>query len=163
MRIDSGLLRVLVLAGLIGSLPAVPAAERVYKSVDENGHVTFSSQPVPGAARVEPVQIAPPPPPERVRDAASVQDEVERAADQTRIDLDERLRNWQQRLKRAEDEVDRARAALEAAKKQTDADWRHNQSGARYLKQSYYDRVSRAEVELRRAEAALAKVRRDHP
>ena len=154
-----------LIVGLWGLvLWGVPAAaERVYKSVDAKGHVTFSARPVQGAVEVEPVRIAPAPTPERVRETEATQREVEDAAAGALVDIEERRRNWRRELKRAEDQVERARTALEAARQKTEADWRHNQSGAYYLKQSYYDRVERAEEALKQAEEALARIRRDRP
>ncbi len=97
-HLSSVLAAVLLSAGTAGAEP--PA-----KYVDESGHVTYSDRPVPGAVKVQPVEVDPEP------DAAEVE------AARKRIEKTEELAEQARRERLArEKERDEARRAAEAAR-----------------------------------------------
>ncbi len=155
----------LLLALLGVSAPAQDKATTVYEHVDAQGNVTFSSEPMkagPGE-KLETIKIQP-----------SVS-EAERAA------AEERLRELQRAaaslgepevgagagetdsVDQAQEDLRRAREALEEAKEKTVDDWQYLVRGGRVLKQSYLDRVEAAEQKVEAAQEALRQARRDAP
>lgn len=140
-------------------------AQTVYKSVDAQGNVTYSSTPPPPDHRetVETLHIAPPPPEaERTRATERLRRlEVE----STRSDLErqEAEKKKTTSISAAEAELQKARDALENAKIQGDDDWQYLARGGRVLKQSYLDRVEQAAQRVREAEETLRKARGGQP
>jgi type IV secretory pathway VirB10-like protein len=140
-------------------------ARTVYKSVDAQGNVTYSSTPPPPDSRekVEKVPIAPPPPgterKEAVERLRSIEVESARS-DRKRQELEKKRA---ESVSAAETELQKARDALEDAKIQGDDDWQYLARGGRVLKQSYLDRVDQAEQRVRDAEEALRKARSGRP
>lgn len=135
-------------------------AQQVYKSIDAEGKVTYSSSPPATAEIVEQVPIAAPPSEAAQQEAEKRLHEVEKEATRG-----EKQRTAQQEEKRdavaaAEKERDAARIALEEAKIKGDDDWQRINTGGRALKQGYLDRVQEAEERLKAAESALRKARR---
>ena len=75
----TGLVRVL---SVVLWLPlAAFAQDAIYKSVDKEGHVTYSAQPPPGAAKVEDVQLPPGPSEEAVQESLERAKSIGEAAD----------------------------------------------------------------------------------
>jgi hypothetical protein len=139
-------------------------AETVYKSVDEQGNVTYSSTPPPGGAEVvEQVPIAPPPPQSEVQAAEERMRQLEIESARSDRERRESKEQQTQSVAAAEAELTKARAELEDAKIQGDDDWQYLAAGGRVLKQSYLDRVERAEKRVQAAEDALRKARSGRP
>lgn len=72
--------RLLVVAGLLTALPV--AAQQVYKSVDANGNVTYSSTPPPDARAAEPVDLPPTPPAAEIEAAQQREKSLQELGDQ---------------------------------------------------------------------------------
>jgi len=99
---------------LFVSLPT-SYADTIYKSVDENGHVTYSTTPPPESETSKPVDIAPPPSEERIKAAQQRQERNLKAAemlDENRKKRDEitaeenRLKQEKQRQMRQQQEAE---------------------------------------------------------
>ncbi len=140
-------------------------AQTVYKSIDDQGEVTYSSTPPPpgDAQVVERVPIAPPPPESEVQAAEQRMRELEIESARSDRERAESKAQQSQSVAAAEAELAKARAELEDAKIQGDDDWQYLAAGGRVLKQSYLDRVEQAEKRVQAAEDALRKARSGRP
>lgn len=144
------------------SLLVSPAGAQVYKSVDADGRVTYSSRPPapdPTTA-VEEMTIAPPPP---ERDRIEAENRIKRIEQNTarkQKQLKENKGSKQKSIETATKELDQARLALVEAKIKGDSDWQYLRTGGRVLKQSYLDRVARAQRAVKVSEEALRKAHR---
>jgi len=146
---------------IAGVIFAGTTAAQVYKSVGPDGTVTYSSTPPAegDGVLIKEVPIAPGPP-EADRRAAerrvqAVERELIRSAQERQMQAEQGQRGTSE----AEKALQQARAALEQAKVQRLEDWQYLAKGGRVLKQSYFDRVLRAEETFRAAEEALRKAR----
>lgn len=141
------------------------AADTLYKSVDAEGRVTYSSQPPLGAVRTEPLPLPDDEPSEAERqDALRRADETGARLDELareREELQQRQSADQQGINEALQARDAARTRLEESRIQRDEDWQATAKGGRFLKDGYFQRVQEAEQALQAAEVALDKARRD--
>lgn len=154
------LTRSLAAAALV-CLSQASSAETIYRSIDANGNVTYSSSPPPGssAERIEQVPIAPGPSPAQQRNAEQRALEIEREA-RSQAAPAPQAREPAAAVAEAEQNLARARASLEQAKVKRDDDWQWLASGGRVLSERYFNRVSAAEAEVQAAEDALRQARR---
>jgi hypothetical protein len=140
-------------------------AQTVYKSIDAQGNVTYSSTPPPeGSGKaIREVPIAPPPPESQRQEAEERVRQLQ--IESARIDR-QREGDKKQRadsVAAAEKELQEAQMQLEEAKIRRDEDWQYLATGGRVLKQSYLDRVDRAEKQVRQAEQRLQTARGARP
>ena len=140
---------------IVLSCYSLATSEPIYKSVDSEGRVSFSSKPPVGARQVEEIPIQPGPTAEQI--------EVTRArANRT---LEQAKKSESPAAKRrqatmaASGKVRNAQAALDKAKIIQPEDWQHLANGKRHLKQSYFDRVKEHEAVIAKAKKALHGVR----
>lgn len=102
---------VLAAAALLSAQSA--AAQGLYKSVMPDGRVIYGDKPAPGAARVEPLDFGPAPPP---ADSGSAAERRQQLLERSR-QVDERLREREAARRQAEETVTRARQLLADAEK----------------------------------------------
>jgi TolA-binding protein len=131
-------------------------AQTVYKSVDAQGRVTYSSSPPPAAAdeMVEKVRIAPGPTEQQQQEAARRVEKLEEATRSAEQQRQEQTARRTQARSEAQRELRKAQIALEEARIKGDGDWQTLATGGRVLKQSYLDRVDNAERRVRQAQDA---------
>jgi hypothetical protein len=155
------LTRSLTAVALVCLSQGATSAEPIYRSIDANGNVTYSSSPPPdsGAERVEQVPIAPGPSAAQQRSAEQRALEIERDSSSQAAPAP-RARGPVAGVAQAEQDLARARANLEQARVQRDDDWQWLASGGRVLSERYFNRVSAAEAEVQAAEDALRQARR---
>jgi TolA-binding protein len=136
-------------------------AQSVYKSVDAQGRVTYSSSPPSTAAgeTVEKVRIAPGPTERQQREAARRANDLEAGMRDAERQKQEQTAKRSQATSDAERELRKARIALEEAQIKGDDDWQYLATGGRVLKQSYLDRVDAAERRVQKAEKSLRSAR----
>jgi len=103
----------------LAALPPIGAAgaDTLYKSIDETGQVTYSSQPPKDAVEVEALQVVPGPSADEVENAAERAQRVERAVDDRYQALMERREQEEQLRKEAEEAEESARIARETAER----------------------------------------------
>jgi hypothetical protein len=116
----------------------------IYKSTASDGSVTYSSEgPEPDAAEVERMRIytkpAIPAPPASV---ALPEDDVVAQAERDRIVRESALSAADEKVARAERELSRAQADLEAGQAIRGDEWIGNKNGSVRPRQSYVDRVT---------------------
>lgn len=139
-------------------------AETIYRWVDKDGSVSFSSSPPPGMPkeRLSEVEVEGGPPAERQQAAEERVRQIQDTADRMQQERTMAKMGGMERLAQAEDQVRQAQADLARAQVQTPEDWQTIAGGGgRYLKPNYYDRVRAAQEILARAQERLAKAQRD--
>jgi hypothetical protein len=103
---------------LLGFSPLLVAAPAIYKSVDEQGHVTYSSEPPKDAVQVEEVKTAPAPKVEdgnaqdRARSMMDMANELEQGRlEQEKLRAEEKRE--QQRLAREQEQIEQQQKLLD--------------------------------------------------
>lgn len=150
--------------GLLTLLASAPgSAETIYRWVDKDGSVSFSSSPPPGMpkGRLSEVEVDSALPPEQQQAAEERVRQLEDAAGRMQEERMMARKGGLERLAQAEDEVRQAQADLARAQVQTPEDWQTIVGGGRHLKPSYFDRVRVAQETLARAQERLVKAQRD--
>lgn len=93
-------------------------ADRVYRSVDEEGRVTYSSQPPKDAVEVEGMDVGPEPSAQTTEEARARVKEIEQRTDAQFQAMMERRRLEAQARREAREEAERRRLEREAADRQ---------------------------------------------
>jgi flagellar motor protein MotB len=125
------------------------AAETTYRSVDEQGNVTFSDKPASGAAQEEQVTIdAPAPSAERQQETRQRESELQQAADQAGASGTPSQADQKKAARKA---VQDAEKDLEEARQVREGDRKGTASGGSRLTPEYLERVREAEAEVDRA------------
>lgn len=104
------------LALVAACLPALAAAQALYKSVMPDGRVIYSDEPVPGARSSQPLELAPAP-----AAAPGAADEQRRQLLERAGQVDARLREREAVRRKAEEAVARARQLLADAERAVEA------------------------------------------
>jgi hypothetical protein len=97
-------------AGLLAAAHAA-AQQPVYKSIDADGHVTYSSTPPPGAAHAEAVELPPPPAPTEIEAAQQRAQALQERGEQAYRQRAERAGQLAQERPAAREEEARRQAA----------------------------------------------------
>ena len=155
-----GVVATLVIAAALG-LGTISAAETIYKSVDAEGRVTYSSEPPAQAVESQPVTLPKAPSEAEHQEAIMREKELQKAADKVTSERAAVGSAKKSAVADADTAVDQAQRRLEKAKEMRDSDWQGKAGGGRRLKESYFERVDKAEEKLRQAEEEAAKTRRD--
>lgn len=147
---------------ILAALSAAPAvADTVYKSVDDQGNVTYSAEPPKAseAKRVEEIRVGDGPSEEEQAEALQRMREMELTVE--RLEQERMLEAQAQdaAVAAARAELEEAQAALEQAREMSPDDWQRIVTGGRTPKPSYFERVDRAEQRVQAAEQALREVR----
>lgn len=150
----------LITLAVLAAASAAPA-ETVYKSVDEQGNVTYSSEPPPAgqAEQVQELRVGDGPTPEEQAEALRRMEEMEAATE--RLEQQRQLEETAEEtaVTAARQELEEARAALAEAQEKRFEDWQYIAGGGRTLRPSYFQRVEQAEQRLQAAEQALRELR----
>ena len=140
---------------------SMAAAETIYKSVDAEGRVTYSSEPPAKAVDTQTVTL-PKAPSETDQEAAIEREkELQKAADEVTSERAAETSKRRQAASSAERALEHEQRRLEEAKVMHDSDWQGKAGGGRRLKESYFERVEKAEERVRQAEEKAGKARRD--
>ncbi len=146
--------RALLLLLLASLYSSCVFAESVYRSVNEKGDVIYSSKPVDGAKKVVPVQLQPPP------KKADVNAAKQRASGLKQAVRESKQREKARLLLKKKDEhamsgLIEAEKRVQEAKIILDSDWQFLAKGGRHLKESYFERIKKAEAEYEAVKKAL--------
>lgn len=136
-------------------------ADAVYKSVDANGQVTYSSTPPAESVDSQAIPLAPEPTEAQRQEALKVERRLDQAATRLLQDMEKTRAARKSGINNAQAGVDAARQALEQAKIKQDSDYQPIVTGARVLKESYFERVRKAEEQLAKTEKTQTQARRD--
>ncbi|MDX1433551.1 MAG: DUF4124 domain-containing protein [Gammaproteobacteria bacterium] len=135
------------------------SAYGIYKSVDAEGNVTYSSSPQPSGGRVERVHLPPAPSQASVDEALAREQQIEAAGNAIAAERQARAREQAEGVEAARREVNSAQVALNDAKQIRDGDWQGTVQGKRHLKQEYFERVAAAAARLEAATQAYRQAR----
>ena len=125
------------------------SAETAYRSVDEQGNVTFSDKPVSNATQEERVSIdAPTPSTEQQQESKRRETELQKAATQAGTSSAPVKANQK---KVARQSVQEAEKRLEEASQVREGDRIGTAGGGSRLKPEYHERVHEAEAEVEKA------------
>lgn len=138
---------------LLGACGAA-LAYNIYKSVDAQGNVTYSSSPPADANMVERVKLAPGPSQKSVAAAKEREKQIVAAGDDMSRERQAQKEAQAKGVDATHREVNKAQAALADAKEMRDSDWQGTIQGHRHLKPEYFERVQAAESRLEEAEKA---------
>ncbi|MFV1972296.1 MAG: DUF4124 domain-containing protein [Thiohalobacterales bacterium] len=134
---------------ILASAAFQAAAQTAYRSVDEQGNVTFSDTPVSGAAQEEKVRIdAPAPTAKDLQETRQREAELQKAAGQAGAS---RAASQVDRGKTASQNVREAEKRLEDTRQVREGDRRGTAGGGSRLTPEYQERVREAEAEVDRA------------
>ena len=134
-----------------------PAQERIYKSIDANGNVTYSSTPPDSAnvQRIETVKVEPGPGPAERANAEQRMQRIESIANQRTAQSASRTSARSSSVQAAEQALNEARENLAKAKERGAGDWQTIATGGRVPSASYLQRVQKAQQRVQAAEDAL--------
>jgi hypothetical protein len=102
--------RIFAVAGLLVAANAA-AQQAVYKSIDANGNVTYSSTPPPDAARAEAVELTPPLAPTEIEAAQQRAQALQELGDQASREREERSAQLAEARQAAREEAARQKSA----------------------------------------------------
>lgn len=131
---------------------SVIGAETIYRYTDTQGNVSFSDSPPADATDIEAVPPLPFPTEEEQRGAEQREAELKEAAG---FSDEQRQAAEEQKRQVAMQQLRDALAALETAQVQRPEDWQHLADGDKHLKESYFERVDKAQRAVDRARKQL--------
>ena len=146
---------------LLAVLMAVPLCiqAEVYRSVDEQGNVTYTDTPAAGDSSSERIEFPPGPSEESIRDTEERNSAIRKAMEEAREERLEKQATREERLDKARMDMDKAEQELTRVKELSDDDRQTLVGGGSYIKPEYYERVKRAEDELEAAKKRFKEIR----
>ncbi|MBW9257317.1 MAG: DUF4124 domain-containing protein [Candidatus Thiodiazotropha sp. (ex. Lucinisca nassula)] len=139
-------------------LPLTLTAE-VYRTVDEDGNVTYTDTPPADPQNVERVEIQPGPSEESISDTMERNRAIRKAMEEVQEKRLEKSTARKDRVSKAEQEVEEAEKQLSAMEELGDDDRQQLQGGKSYIRPEYFERVKKAQRELDEAKKRLKKIR----
>lgn len=143
---------------LVLVLPLTLTAE-VYRTVDEQGNVTYTDSPQADPQKIEKVEIQPGPSEESISDTMERNRAIRKAMEEAQEKRLEKSTARKDRLAKAEQEVEEAEKQLAAMEELGEDDRQHLQGGKSYIRPEYFERVKKAQRELDEAKKRLKKLR----
>lgn len=145
----------IILALMLAS-SSLPCVSEVIRSVDKDGNVTFSDQPVPGSVESTPVIIdAPPPSRQEVNESEQQAQEMIRRANQLGQETDSIDASRTANIKAAQMNLDSATAHLRDVQVVREGDRQGLAGGGTKLRPEYLQRVQDAEQQVMDAQQQL--------
>ena len=145
-----------ILTTLLLVATALPAAAEVVRSVDKEGNVTFSDQPVKGSVESSSIKIdAPAPSGKELTESQKEAQDIIHKANQ----IPSTSQDKGQAVTAAEKNLGSAVAELEAAKVVGEGDRKGTASGGSRLTPEYLERVKDAEENVAKAQKQLEKAK----
>jgi hypothetical protein len=133
-------------------------AQTIYKSIDPQGNVLYSSEPPQGTAESEQIKLAPDPSPEAQAEAKRREAKLLEAAQQSDQSAKQQATggaDHRASIDQAKKDVESAEQALAQAHEKHLDDYRGSEDRPTDLKQSYYERVREKQEQLRAAQQRL--------
>jgi hypothetical protein len=138
---------------------AAVVGEDVYRTVDEEGHVTFSDTPPMNDTSAERVELPPAPAQERLQQSRQRSQQILNAAKQAEQKRLLKKQEQEVRITAAKQKLLEAEARLAEVKQIKDEDRQHLAGGKRRIHPDYFERVKQAEAEVEEARKALREAR----
>ena len=145
-----------IIIALVLATHTLPGMSEVIRSVDKDGNVTFSDQPVPGSVSATPVTIdAYKPSPREASESEQQAQETIQRADQLQQQVDAKEADKAARIKAAQMNLDRATAHLQEVQVVREGDRQALAGGGTKLRPQYLQRVQEAEQQVIQAQKQL--------
>jgi chaperonin cofactor prefoldin len=139
-------------------LPLALQAE-VYRTVDEQGNVTYTDTPPANSSEAEKVDIQPGPSQESISDTMQRNRAIRKAMEEAQEKRLEKEVSREERIKKAEEAVEEAKQRLAEMEKLDEDDRQYLQGGKSYIRPDYYERIRKARKALEEAKKRLRKMR----
>ncbi len=140
---------------------SLPSVSEVLRSVDKNGNVTFSDQPVPGSVEATTVIIdAPPPSRQEVSESEQEAQAIINKANQIGQETDSSSFDRAASIKAAQMDLDSATAHLREVQVVSEGDRQALAGGGSRLRPEYLQRVQDAEQQVMDAQKKLDAAKR---
>ena len=150
-----------IILALMLAASSLSSVSEVLRSVDKNGNVTFSDQPVPGSVEETPVVIdAPPPSRQEVSESEQEAQETIKKANQIGQETESGSFDRAASIKAAEMTLDSATAHLREAQVVGEGDRQALAGGGSRLTPAYLQRVQDAEQQVMDAQQKLDAAKR---
>ena len=150
-----------IILALMLAASSLSSVSEVLRSVDKNGNVTFSDQPVPGSVEATPVVIdAPPPSRQEVSESEQEAQETIRKANQIGQETEAGSFDRAAAIKAAQMNLDSATAHLREAQVVGEGDRQALAGGGSRLTPAYLQRVQDAEQQVMDAQKKLDAAKR---
>jgi hypothetical protein len=133
--------------------------EEIYRTVDEEGNVTFTDTPAADDTSAQPVALPPGPSKESLREAEQRQRKIQDAAEASERQRLQEKRVSQARIEAAVKRLEEAEAELAEARVIKDEDRQNLAGGKRRIHPDYFERVKQAEAVVEAARKALREAR----
>lgn len=146
------------LVALVMVLPLSVPAE-VYRTIDEQGNVTYTDSPPAEPKTIEKIEIQPGPSQESISDTLERNRAIREAMEEAREKRLEKSTTRKERLAKAEQEVEAAEKKLAAMEEIGDDDRQTLQGGKSYIRPEYFERVKKAQQELDEAKKRFKEIR----
>jgi hypothetical protein len=140
-------------------LAQTASGEEIYRTVDEEGNVTFTDTPAADDASAQPVVLPPGPSREEQQEAEQRQRKIREAAESAERQRQQEKRASQARIEAAEKRLAEAEAELAEARVIKDEDRQNLAGGRRRIHPDYFERVKQAEAAVEVARKALREAR----
>ncbi|MES9854654.1 MAG: DUF4124 domain-containing protein [Candidatus Thiodiazotropha sp. L084R] len=131
----------------------------VFRTVDEEGNVTYTDSPSANPSKVEKIEIAPGPSEESISNTMERNNAIRKAMEEAREKRLEARTSSQGRLEEAKKAVDEAEKKLSQMEEMGDDDRQTLQGGKSFIKPEYYERVKKAQQELDEAKKRYKSLR----
>lgn len=151
----------LAIAFLVAS--GLVSAQQVYRSVDEQGNVTYSQEPPEDAREVEPVDIRPGPTKAEQREAQERMRRMGKASEKSAAPEAPPGQTKKQRVEEAKAQLKAAERQLEEAKQVGPGDRKGTATGGSRFTEAYLKRVEAAEANVEAARQRLKEAQKARP
>ena len=146
-----------ILLAVMLAASSLPCVSEITRSVDSQGNVTFSDQPVPGSVEATPVILDTPPAPSKqeiTKSERQAQDMINRA-NQNQQKMESSKADRSARIQAAQMNLDAANAHLEEVEVVREGDRQGLAGGGTKLRPEYLQRVQEAEKQVTDAQKQL--------
>ncbi|MET0067158.1 MAG: DUF4124 domain-containing protein [Candidatus Thiodiazotropha sp.] len=140
-------------------IPLVVSAGEVYRTVDDEGNVTYTDAPPGGGVETQRVEIHEGPSQESLRHTQERNQAIRKAMEEARDKRLEKEATRQEKLDVAQQAVDQAEKNLERVQEMGEDDRETVVGGRSRIRPEYFERVKKAEDELKAARERLKDVR----
>ena len=150
-----------IILAIILTAGSLPSVSEVLRSVDKDGNVTFSDQPVPGSVEATSVVIdAPPPSRQEVSESEQEAQETIRKANEIGQETESASSDRTAAIRAAQMDLDSATAHLREAQVVGEGDRQALAGGGSRLRPAYLERVQNAEQQVMDAQKKLDTAKR---
>ncbi|MES9969153.1 MAG: DUF4124 domain-containing protein [Candidatus Thiodiazotropha sp.] len=143
----------------MATLPALLTAADVYRTVDDEGNVTYTDAPVKNGGKIEKIEIQPGPSEASRLDTLQRNAAIRKAMEEARAKRLEREAVRDERLSKASKELEQAQEDLKRTKEIGEDDRQYLSGGRSRIRPEYFERLKEAEKKVEEARKNLKETR----